>query len=185
MRKGLSLKRFLKNTRGVTAVEFAMVAPVFFFAMGAVVETGLMLFTEYVLQSSVQEAARQVRTGQAQSAGMSASQFKTEVCDLAGVIMDCEADVHVYVKSAATFSALQTATPSYLSVGNSYGGAPESTSYSCGGPSQAVAIIATYDWDIVLPFMGAFGNVDGGNKRRIAGFAMFQNEPFPSGTNCT
>lgn len=180
-----SPKRFLKNADGVTAVEFAMVAPVFFFAMGAVIETGLMLFTEYVLQSSVQEAARQVRTGQAQSAGMSASGFKTEVCDLAGVIMDCAAKVHVYVRSDVSFAALQAATPSYLSVGASYGGSPSSSSYSCGGPSQAVAVIATVDWDIVLPFMSAFGNIDSGNKRRIAGFAMFQNEPFPSGTSCT
>jgi Flp pilus assembly protein TadG len=180
-----SPKRFLRNTRGVTAVEFAMVAPVFFFAMGAVVETGLMLFTEYVLQSSVQEAARQVRTGQAQSAGMSAPQFKAQVCELASVIMDCDADVSVYVRSDANFAALQAATPSYLSIGASYGGAPSSTSYVCGGPSQAVAIIATYDWKIVLPFMSAFGNVDSGNRRRIGGFAMFLNEPFPSGTSCT
>lgn len=54
----ISARKFLRNTRGVTAVEFAMVAPVFFFAMGAVVETGLMLYSEYVLQSSVQEAAQ-------------------------------------------------------------------------------------------------------------------------------
>lgn len=185
MRFKFSPKRFWRNTRGVTAVEFAMVAPVFFFAMGAVVETGLMLFTEYVLQSSVQEAARKIRTGQAQTAGMNAGAFKTEICKLANAVMDCNASVKVYVKSAATFSALKTTVPSYLNVGTSYGGTPSSTSYDCGGPSQPVAVIATYDWNIVLPFMSAFGNVDNNKKRRIAGFAMFQNEPFPSGTNCT
>jgi Flp pilus assembly protein TadG len=185
VRSRFSPKRFLKANSGATAVEFAMVAPVFFMALGSVVEMGLMLFTEYVLQSSVQEAARQIRTGQAQSAGLSSAQFKTEICDLAKVVMKCEANVHVYVRSAATFTALKAATPSYLTVGTAYGGATPSTSYSCGGPSQAVAIIATYDWDIVLPFMDAFGNIDGGNKRRIAGFAMFQNEPFPTGTSCS
>ncbi len=185
MRLKFAPKRFLRNARGVTAIEFAMVAPVFFFAMGAVVETGLMLFTEYVLQSSVQEAARKIRTGQAQTAGMSAAAFKTEICKLANTVMDCNNSVKVYVKSAATFSALKTATPSYLNVGTSYGGAPSSSSYDCGGPSKPVAVIATYDWNIVLPFMSAFGNVDNDRKRRIAGFAMFQNEPFPAGTNCT
>ena len=99
--------------------------------------------------------------------------------------MDCNNSVKVYVKSAATFAALKTATPSYLNVGTSYSGAPSSSSYDCGGPSKPVAVIATYDWNIVLPFMSAFGNVDNDRKRRIAGFAMFQNEPFPAGTNCT
>jgi Flp pilus assembly pilin Flp len=185
MRLRISPKRFLRNSSGVTAIEFAMVAPVFFMAMGAVIETGIMLFTEYVLQSSVQEAARKIRTGQAQTAGMSSGDFKTEICNLAGKVFDCAGSVHVYVKSAATFSALKTDTPSYLSVGQSYGGSPSTTAYDCGGPSKPVAIIATYDWKIVMPFMKAFGNVDGDTKRRVAGFAMFQNEPFPAGTSCS
>lgn len=185
MRLKFAPKKFLRNARGVTAVEFAMVAPVFFMALGAVIEVGIMLFTEYVLQASVQEAARKIRTGQAQTAGMSAADFKTEICHLASAVMDCSASVNVYVKSAATFSALKTAVPSYLNVGNAYGGSPSATSYDCGGPSKPVAIIATYDWNIVMPFMSPFGNVDGNSKRRIAGFAMFQNEPFPAGTNCS
>ncbi len=185
MRLRFAPKKFLRNSRGVTAVEFAMVAPVFFMALGAVIETGIMLFTEYVLQASVQEAARKIRTGQAQTAGMSAADFKTEICNLASAVMDCNASVHVYVKSAATFTALKTSTPSFLSVGQSYGGSPSSTAYDCGGPSKPVAIIATYDWNIVFPFMSPFGNVDGNSKRRVAGFAMFQNEPFPSGTSCS
>ena len=57
-------KRYGKSVRGATAVEFAMVAGPFFFVLGSTCETGLMLFTEYVLQKSVQEAARLVRTGQ-------------------------------------------------------------------------------------------------------------------------
>lgn len=180
-----SPRKFWKNTRGVTAIEFAMVAPVFFFAMGAVVETGLMLYNEYVLQSSVQEAARKIRTGQAQLAGMNAGTFKTQICSLANAAMDCDGKVKVYVKSAATFAALKAAIPSYLNVGTSYGGQPSYTSYDCGGPSVPVAVIATYDWNIVLPFMSAFGNVNNDKIRRIAGVAMFMNEPFPAGTNCS
>jgi Flp pilus assembly protein TadG len=174
-----------RDDSGATAIEFAMVAPVFFLVLGAIVETGLMLFTEYVLQSSVQEAARQVRTGQAQTAGMSEATFKTEVCDMASIVLDCASDVTVYVRSEANFAALQAAIPSYLAVGASYGGAAGVTSYDCGAASEAVAIIATYDWDFVMPGMGAFGNIDSDNKRRLAGFAMFRNEPFPAGTACS
>jgi hypothetical protein len=47
-----------------------------------------------------------------------------------------------------------------------------------------VAVIATYDWDFVMPGMGVFGNVDSDKKRRLAGFAMFLNEPFPTTSTC-
>ncbi|MFO1034055.1 MAG: TadE/TadG family type IV pilus assembly protein [Hyphomicrobiales bacterium] len=178
-------KRFRRDDKGVAAIEFAMVAPVFLMALGVIVETGLMLFSEYVLQSAVQEASRKIRTGQAQASAMSASQFKGEICKLANVVMNCNGGVTVYVKSAVDFTALKAAIPSYLSVGASFGGAPSLTSYSCGGASQAVAVIATYDWDFIMPGMGVYGNVDSDSKRRIAGFAMFLNEPFPTTTTCS
>jgi Flp pilus assembly protein TadG len=183
--KKLFNRRLLRDDRGVTAIEFAMVAPVFLVALGAVLETGVLLFSEYVLQSSVQEAARKIRTGQAQTASMTAADFKTEICKLASIVMDCNGKVQVYVRADADFAALQTAVPSYLAVGNSYGGGGASvTSYNCGQPSQAVAVIATFDWKLIMPGMTAFGNVDGNTRRRVAGLAMFRNEPFPAGTAC-
>jgi Flp pilus assembly pilin Flp len=184
LQKKLTRRSILKDDSAATAVEFAMVAPVFFLVLGAIIETGLMLFTEYVLQSSVQEAAREIRTGQAQSAGLTSAAFKTKICEMASIIMDCEGGVTVYVRSDNNFATLQTAVPSYLEVGASYGGSASSTSYDCGAPSEAVAIIATYDWNFMMLGMSAFGNVDSNNKRRLAGFAMFRNEPFPAGPNC-
>jgi Flp pilus assembly protein TadG len=172
------------NDDGVTAIEFGMIGPLFFLLLGSIMETGIMLFTEYSLQTSVQSAARLVRTGQAQELQLSAADFKNRVCDTASIVMDCTGGVTVYMTSAANFAALAAAVPSYLTVGNSFGGAPGPASYSCGSPSQAVAMIATYDWDITMPFLKQhFGNVDGDSKRRLAGFAMFQNEPFPASTN--
>jgi Flp pilus assembly protein TadG len=179
-------KSYREDDRGATAVEFAMVAPVFFLMVGITLETGLMLFTEYVLQTSVQEAARLVRTGQAQTQALSASLFKGKICDLAGVIINCTGNVSVYLRAEANFATLDAAVPSYLSVGTQSNGTPGPTSYNCGGPSQAIALIATYDWEFTIPyFMKYFGNM-GDSKRRLAGFAMFKNEPFPSSTSaCT
>ena len=91
---------------GATAIEFAMVGPLFFLMIGCILETGLMLFTEYVLQTSAQEAARLVRTGQAQNAQLTLSQFKSKLCNLAGIIIDCNGKVTVYMTSTA--SSFQT-----------------------------------------------------------------------------
>jgi hypothetical protein len=167
-----------RDESGVTAIEFAILAPVFFLTFFSMFETGLILFTEYVLQSSTSEAARLVRTGQAQGKGMSASQFKTEVCKIASLLIDCNGKVTVYMKAASNFNSLSS-SPSYLAIGPSATGVPSAPSFACGGPGQMVALIATYDYHFVWPaFMQWFGNINGGTARRVAGFAMFRNEPY-------
>jgi Flp pilus assembly protein TadG len=175
--------RYGADTRGVTAIEFAMIMPVFLMGMLVVLESGFMMFTEYVLQTSVQEASRLVRTGQAQKDRISEASFKDKICRIAGVIMNCSGKVKVYMKAEADFGALGT-TPSYMDVGEKKAdGTPGTSAFSCGGPSQAVALIATYDWDFVFPyFMSYFGNLNGNKTRRVGGFAMFKNEPFPANT---
>jgi Flp pilus assembly pilin Flp len=184
-RKHGFLKRFRRDSRGATAVEFAMIAPLFFLLLGVILETGLMLFTEYVLQTSVQEAARLVRTGQAQDGQMAAANLKAKICQLSGVIIDCPGKVVVYMASAKDFGVLQPSMPSYLGVGKKADGSPGPTSFNCGGPSDAVGLIATYDWDFNIPyFMNFLSNMSGNSKtRRLAGVVMFKNEPFPSTTN--
>src|ERR1700731_5367557 len=74
------LYRFRRNRRGSAAVEFALVAPVFFALLFAIIETGIMFFASQVLETVTQDAARQVMTGQAQAAGYNtAANFKTNV----------------------------------------------------------------------------------------------------------
>lgn len=173
--------RYGSDTRGVTAIEFAMIMPVFLLGMLCVLESGFMMFTEYVLQTSVQEAARLVRTGQAQKGKLSSTDFKTKVCRIASVIMNCQGKVTVYMKTEATFNALST-IPSYMDVGvKKSDGTAGVSKFECGGPNQVVALIATYDWDFVFPyFMSYFGNMNSNKTRRLAAYAMFRNEPFPT-----
>lgn len=178
------VRRFGKNTSGTTIIEFAMVVPLFMLLLGIVLETGVMMFTEYVLQTSVQEAARLVRTGQAQSQNMTAATFKNNVCRIASLLINCNSKVTVYMKPAASFSALADATtgaPSYLTVGVKADGTTAPQPFKCGAANEVVALIATYDYKFVIPyFMKYFGNFDNKNTRRMAGFAMFRNEPFPA-----
>ncbi len=168
-----STRRYAKAEEGSSAVEFAMVGVPFFYMLFAIFETGLVMFTEYTLQASVQEASRLVKTGQAQKAGMSAAAFKAKICETAGIIIDCMGQATVYVNSLPTFSALNTAAPSMMAIGSD-----GTQGFNAGGPSTSTAVVVTYDWDFVLPFMRAFSNLPGGQKRRLVGFAMFRNEPY-------
>jgi Flp pilus assembly protein TadG len=111
--------RLWRGEDGVTAIEFAMIAPLFFLLLGSIMETGIMLFSEYSLQTSVQSAGRLVRTGQAQELQLTEAAFKNEICKTAEIVMDCAGGVTVYLLPAANFAALQATVPSYLNVGNS------------------------------------------------------------------
>ncbi len=172
-------QRFAKSESGAAAVEFSLVAFPFFMLMGVICETGIMLFSEYAIQAGVQEAAREIRMGQAHTASLSAAGFKSKICDLAGIVIDCEGSLTVYVRPASTFSVLETVMPNYTNVGTKPDGTPNPTSYDIGTSSQALGVIATYDWDFTMPFMKFLGNINGGEKRRLYGIAIFQNEPFP------
>jgi len=48
----------IRDARGTTAIEFALVAPLFFVLMCAVIEGGLVLWTQIGLQRGAQAAAR-------------------------------------------------------------------------------------------------------------------------------
>ena len=180
-RRGL-LKRFAKSPDGAAAVEFALVAGPFFFVLGCIAETGLMLFSEYVLQNSVQEAARSIRTGQVTTTDgaekMTDAQFKALICDGVNIIIDCDSYVTVYVNSAATFAALETTMADPINVGVKPDGTIDPPTFTPGGQLRPAGVIATYDWDFTFPFMDFLGNISGGNKRRLHGLAIFRNEPF-------
>ena len=179
------MQRMMKSESGATAVEFSLVAFPFFMIMGCICETGIMLFSEYAIQAGVQEAARHIRTGQAQNSNLSAADFKSKICDLAGIVIDCEGALTVYVRPASSFSVLETVLPSYLNVGAKPDGTPNPTSYDCGLASQPAAVIATYDWKFTMPFMKFLGNINGNAARRLYGLAIFENEPFPATTACS
>jgi Flp pilus assembly protein TadG len=181
-RQKVRLWQFKKSEGGAAAVEFAMVGLPFFIVLGCICETGLMLFTEYVLQNSVQEAARLVRTGQVSNTDgtitMNANDFKTQVCDQIGIIVNCTKGITVYVTNASTFAALKTAMADPLSIGPSTSGAAYGTVYQPGGQLKAATVVATYDWYFTFPFMHFLGNFNSDKARRLYGMAIFRNEPF-------
>jgi Flp pilus assembly protein TadG len=184
---GKRSRAYSKSESGAAAVEFAFVALPFFMLLCVIIEQGVVMFTEYTLQTAVQDSGRLIRTGQAQAGNLTAAQYKAKICSLASVLMDC-GGITVYVASDTNFANLKTKLPSVLDVGVSGkadGTAPITPSYTCGGPLAVTAVVATFDWTLQFGFMSFASNLSGSNKRRLVGFAMFANEPFPSNTACS
>ena len=53
-----ALRRFHRNRRGVAAVEFALVAPLFFGLLFAIIEIAMMFFASQVLETVTIRRAR-------------------------------------------------------------------------------------------------------------------------------
>ena len=60
------LRRFRKHESGAIAVEFVLVAPIFFFLIFAILETSILYTIAIVMEGEVALAARTIRTGQLQ-----------------------------------------------------------------------------------------------------------------------
>jgi Flp pilus assembly protein TadG len=169
------LQRFRRNRRGSAAVEFALIAPVFFALLFAILESGLLFFADQTLESVAQNSARMILTGQAQSNGYDLSQFKAQyVCptgSLAAILFNC-ANIYIDVQSYSTFSNV-----SLSSQIDANGNFIIPTNYSPGGPGQIVVVRFFYQWQLFVTGLGFnISNLTNGQRLLVATVA-FQNEP--------
>jgi Flp pilus assembly protein TadG len=172
------LRRFRRNRGGSAAVEFALVAPVFFALLFAIIETALMFFASQVLETVTANAARMVLTGQAQSAGYATgSAFKSSVVCTAGsvanVLFDCTNGIFVDVQSYSAFSSVPF--NSQIDASNNF---INNMKYCPGNGGDIVVVRLFYQWPLFVTGLGYnIANLSG-SKRLLAATAAFRNEPF-------
>lgn len=173
-----TLRRFRRNRRGSAAIEFALVAPVFFALLFAIIETAIVFFAGQVLETIAQESARQIMTGQAQSAGYTQGQFKTFVCGKIPALFNC-ADVYVEVKSYETFPDVTINEP--IDGGKNF---VPPTSYCPGRAGDIVVVRVFYQWPLFVTGLGYNISNLAGSKRLLSATAAFRNEPFLATAAC-
>ena len=169
-----ALRRFRRNRRGSAAVEFALVAPVFFALLFAIIETAIVFFAGQVLETVTQDSARMIMTGQAQNGGYSQSDFKTNVvCAKINVLFDCTNGISIDVQSYSAFSSVSISNP--IDAGKNF---VPPNNYSPGGPGDIVMVRLFYQWPIIVTKFGYDLSNLNGSKRLLSATAAFQNEPF-------
>lgn len=168
-------RRFLRATEGATAVEFSLVAMPFFMLMLAIFESTAVYFASSTLENAVDDAARQIRTGQVQFANLTATQFRQLVCDQINVFLKCDASLTVDVRSFNDFQLVTFPPPL-----NPDGTLKNNQQFQPGGAGDVVLVRVFYTWPIVTPLIGATLSNMAGNKRLIQATTAFRNEPFGS-----
>ena len=169
----------MRDQRGTTAVEFALLALPFFSIVGAILETSVVFLSSQVLESAVQDTGRLIRTGQAQGVIMSTDDFRSRVCDrVYGLFGDCSG-MHIEVQTINEFDAVAISAPVDWSCEvNCQWTRPET--YTSGDASSIVVIQVYYKWPIILSLGDMTLANLAGQKRLLASSTVFRNEPYGS-----
>ncbi len=168
-----ALRRFRRNRRGSAAVEFALVAPVFFALLFAIIETAMVFFASQVLETVTQDSARMIMTGQAQTAAYTQAQFKTYVCGKISVLFDCTNGIYIDVQSYSSFTSVKIVDP--IDSGKNF---VNNMQYSAGGPGDIVVVRLFYQWPLFVTGLGYNISNLTGSKRLLSATAAFRNEPY-------
>jgi len=167
-------RRFRRDSRGATAVEFALVAAPFIGLMGTIAETGLVFLSTQALEGAVQIAGRSIMVGQiAKITGASAQEarFKQIVCDNVKWFINCD-ELLYDVRNYASFSAADLSAPVSGGTFNA-AGLPR---FQPGTTNSIVVARVYYKRKIVADYLGSnLGYLTGG-YHLIVGTSVFKNE---------
>ena len=180
------VRRFRGDTRGTTAVEFALVAVPFLLLMMGIMTVGMQYLALHSLEHAVVEASRQIRTGQAQKANRTVADFRKMICDAAGVTIPCDSRLVVHVRSGERFGDLvpmqsciadgRLAPPS--------GSAGDSLVTAVGEADRKVAVNICYDWVMGLQLWQSIWKLISPTPATESGriilsaATVFQTEPY-------
>jgi Flp pilus assembly protein TadG len=166
------LKR--KARSGSAAIEFAMIAPIFFIFMLGTIEVGVMYLGQFALQNATSDAARLIRTGQVSLNNMTAAQFRTSICNGISPVLPCNTNLQIDVQSYTNFSTANYGSP--LKADGTLN--PALNNFSPGGVCSIVLVRAFYVWSVDTPLLSTFMVNMAGNKHLMTATAAFRNEPY-------
>ncbi len=178
MRKaGRAFGRFGRATRGAAAVEFGLVAVPFFLLMFGVGEVSMMGLAQTSLDYAVNETARRIRTGEAQTSGSSYTDMQTQICNGMNrfMVLSCSGNLYLDVNHYASFTDAANGQTNPIQnnqfQSNGFG-------YNPGVSSEIVVVRAYYRWQVITPlFQPIFQSISGGD-RILVSTMMFRNEPY-------
>ena len=164
------------SAKASAALEFAIIAPVFFILLMGIIENGIIYFAGSTLQYATDQAARYVRTGQAANASMTQAQFRTMICNNVSPMLACDANLQIDLESYGGYGGAAFGSPTDA------GGNLNSSlnNYQIGTACSVELVRVFYTWKVITPGLSVFlTNITGG-YHLLTATAAFRNEPFSS-----
>lgn len=166
------LRNFIRNRKGSTAIEFAILALPFLVVIFAIIEIAIMYFVDSGLDAALHKAVRQVRVGTAESESWDITKFKSVVCSDLSYSFSCSDDLKV---SAVVISDMSSVTHAS---GVSGGVLSVTENFDIGDSGDYILIQVFLPWSPVLKLYSfSSGRLSDGSY--VLGSAeLFKNEPF-------
>jgi Flp pilus assembly protein TadG len=161
-----SLWRFVRLENGATAVEAALVAPVFIFFVSITMELAAITLSIRALDNATDAAARRIRVGDAVVRASSGAEFRQLICQDMPAFTDCNKTLKVRVVSSMTIDTLASevakASPTLAT-----------PVFNPGQPRAFVAVEATLSWAVTTPLFFVLPK-----ELEFSSRTAFRNEPF-------
>lgn len=152
--------RFWRRRQGTSAVEFALIAPLYFLLLLATLEMALINFSASTLRTGAAEASRLVKTGDAQC--LTNVEFVAAMCNGAVFVPDCAARIDLNM---------------WRFTGGFGGGRDAIDEFADINPGDVVLIEATYPWNVLTPWIDQVFADEDGDFAYQQGF-LFRSEDF-------
>jgi Flp pilus assembly protein TadG len=169
-------RRLLRDERGSILIEFALVGPFFLMLMLGIIELGIMLFAQTVLDGAARAAGRAIRTGQVQAAANPQLAFQNALCAGLGTIIPCGSVVYD-VQTFGTFAAV--APPKNNGSGQfvDNSGNPITAQFVPGSTGSIVMVRVIYQRQFISGYARQYLGYQSSNAQVLSSTVVFQNEP--------
>ena len=167
---------FARDDRGVTAIEFGILALPFFTLIAATLETTLVFLAGQVLDSAVEDASRMIKTGQMQSPANDMADFRDYLCDYTFNLFDCS-KIRIQVREITNFSSTSLGSSPTTCTTNTCD-LTMAEDYDPGSNRDVIQVRAYYRWPLMvnLPYFNMKNQPD--SYRLLGATRVFRNEPF-------
>lgn len=168
--------RWIREKKATTAVEFSLIGVPFIFLTVGIIELGMMQAAGSILENGLQDAARDIRTGEIQLAGGDTeAAFRESLCNSTSGIIDCDnIQLEAVVIVEGSFASSDNYAPNFDAVS----GDLISRGFDGGGSNETVLIRAVYNYPIITPMLSQFFAEAGKNTRMLMSTVVMQNEPY-------
>lgn len=170
------IRLFLRDEKGVTAVEFALVVFPFLFLIFAIIELGISFAMQQVLIYATEDISRQFYTGQLREENLRPDSVKSSICKKISIlpIVDCN-KLSINLDNYTSFSEVPVKN---LVTKNGELGLPQTI--NVGGPSTINQINVLYRWPVMTNIL-YYLNPDVKPADRVLPLFItvtWQNEPY-------
>ncbi|MCT7374524.1 TadE/TadG family type IV pilus assembly protein [Chelativorans salis] len=161
------LRRFCKDRRGSTAIEFAILALPFFVVLFAILEMCVSFAAQQVITNATDEIGRKYRTGELKPADINQQELRAMLCERISVIVsnDCPG-LNFDLQSFETFQSISDELKRNP--------IPSTYKYLPGEALTKNMLRVFYEWPVMTNIMAARA----GDTALLFATTTWQNEPF-------